>query len=149
MASSEATAVRVRRVIEAPRYRVFRAWTDPDEVVNWWPPPGYTTPGVAMDLTLGGAFRYGLVTPDDRQIAAVGTFAQVDGAARLVMSWRWQGTELDDEETTLTVQFHDHGDSTEIDLSHAGFTDPEAAAEIEEGWTECLARLAESLSAAP
>lgn len=141
----EAMAVHVTRVIEAPRYRVFRAWTDPEEVVKWWAPPEYTAPGFELNLSLGGDFRFDMVAPDGRPIAAVGTFAEIDGAARLVMTWNWEGTELDGVETTVTVRFRDRGEATEVEVSHASFSDPEVAAQIEEGWTGCLSRLADCL----
>jgi Activator of Hsp90 ATPase homolog 1-like protein len=38
------SGLRMARVIPAPRERVFRAWTDPDELKRWWGPGQFTTP---------------------------------------------------------------------------------------------------------
>ena len=143
----------LKQLVRAPRYRVFRAWTDPAEIVQWWAPPGSTHTRVEMDLTLNGAVSYRAVT-EGRYFQAEGKFTEVEGPLRLAMSWRfrtiltdrWEGSKPPSEkETRLTVQFHDRGTSTEIELSHTDFTDPAAAAEIEKGWTGALTRLAASV----
>jgi uncharacterized protein YndB with AHSA1/START domain len=54
----------VNRLIDAPRTRVFTAWTDPAQVVQWWGPRGFRTTTAAMDLREGGAWRFTLQGPD-------------------------------------------------------------------------------------
>ena len=55
--------VRVTRVFDASRERVFKAWTDPDDVAEWFSPAPLTTPrdSVRIDLRVGG--RYELDPP--------------------------------------------------------------------------------------
>jgi uncharacterized protein YndB with AHSA1/START domain len=45
----------VTRVIDAPREMVFEAWTDPEQVVQWWGPFGFTTTIHEMEVRPGGA----------------------------------------------------------------------------------------------
>ena len=45
----------ITRVFDAPRELVFKAWTEPEHVVRWWGPKGYTTPFSTIDLRPGGA----------------------------------------------------------------------------------------------
>ena len=47
----------VRRVIGAPRERVFRSWTDPEQLRRWWGPGAFTCPDAQVDLRTGGTYR--------------------------------------------------------------------------------------------
>ena len=58
--------VRVTRVFDASRERVFKAWTDPDDVAEWFSPAPLTTPrdSVRIDLRVGGRYELTMVMPD-------------------------------------------------------------------------------------
>ncbi len=58
--------VRITRVFDASRERVFRAWTDPDDVAMWFSPAPLTTPreSVRIDLRIGGRYELTMVMPD-------------------------------------------------------------------------------------
>jgi len=47
-----------RRTFGAPRELVFEAWTSPEHVVHWWDPSGVRLAECAIDLRLGGRFRF-------------------------------------------------------------------------------------------
>jgi uncharacterized protein YndB with AHSA1/START domain len=57
MPASQTETLRFRRRFEAPREAVFRAWTDPKELIAWWAPKGYKTPFVEIDLRENGRYR--------------------------------------------------------------------------------------------
>jgi len=48
----------VTRVLDAPRVNVWKAWTDPDIVKQWWGPKDFTAPHISIDLRTGGRFVY-------------------------------------------------------------------------------------------
>ncbi len=50
----------ISRVIDAPRERVFKAWTDPADLKKWWGPKGFTVLVTKVDLRPGGIFLYGM-----------------------------------------------------------------------------------------
>src|SRR5207249_11050128 len=52
------------RVFDAPRRLVFKAWTEPERVVRWWGPQGFTMPSCTMDVRPGGAFRFCMRSPE-------------------------------------------------------------------------------------
>jgi uncharacterized protein YndB with AHSA1/START domain len=45
----------VTRVLDAPVEEVWRAWSDPAYMTQWWEPMGFTSPGAEMDFRVGGA----------------------------------------------------------------------------------------------
>jgi uncharacterized protein YndB with AHSA1/START domain len=56
--------VLVTRLINAPRKKVFDAWIDPDKIVNWWGPRGFTNTNIEMNVKPGGVWRYTMHGPD-------------------------------------------------------------------------------------
>ena len=51
-------AVVIRRLFSASRERLFRAWSDPLELILWFSPAGYGNPSVDAEVRPGGNFRY-------------------------------------------------------------------------------------------
>lgn len=46
------------RTVNAPITQVFKAWTDPEHLKNWWGPKGFTNTFIEHDLRPGGKWRY-------------------------------------------------------------------------------------------
>ncbi len=67
----------VRRVIKAPRERVFRGGTDPEHIKVWWLPPGWENPVIEVDLRVGCEFRLGMRQPGKEMFYAVGRFTEI------------------------------------------------------------------------
>ena len=44
----------ITRIFDAPVERVWRAWSDGNQVMRWWGPAGFTSPGAAMEFREGG-----------------------------------------------------------------------------------------------
>jgi uncharacterized protein YndB with AHSA1/START domain len=139
------TTLSLRRTFKAPRERVFRAWTDPDELRKWWGPEGYVTPSAEVDLRVGGKYRLGMrKLPDGDIFYLSGIYREVRPPERLVYTWRWEAKpELG--ETLVTVEFREVGDSTEVILTHEFFPTPQARDDHNRGWSGCLDRLAKLL----
>jgi uncharacterized protein YndB with AHSA1/START domain len=57
----------VTRVFDAPRELVWKAWTDPKYVMQWWGPKGFTAPICKMDFRVGGKFLYCMRAPDGQE----------------------------------------------------------------------------------
>jgi uncharacterized protein YndB with AHSA1/START domain len=54
----------VTRVFKAPRTLVFKAWTDPKHLVQWWGPKDFTNPVCEVDVWSGGTMRIHMRDPD-------------------------------------------------------------------------------------
>lgn len=52
------------RVFDAPREMVFDAWTDPEQVVHWWGPKGFSLTIHKMDVRVGGEWIFTMHGPD-------------------------------------------------------------------------------------
>lgn len=54
----------VTRLVSAPRELVWRAFTNPEDIVQWWGPHGFTTTTHAWDFRVGGVWRFTMHGPD-------------------------------------------------------------------------------------
>ena len=57
----------VTRVFDAPRELVWKAWTDPKYVMQWWGPQGFTSPVCKMDFRVGGKSLCCMKSPDGQE----------------------------------------------------------------------------------
>jgi len=150
MASPETlgeTALCIRRTFPAARERVFRAWTDPEELKRWSAPADdYTIPTVEVDLRVGGRYRIEMRNPEGELHIAHGVYREVRPPERLVYSWAWE-TDPDRGHTQVTVDFLARGDATEVVLTHERFPDPPMRDRHLQGWTGCFDRLGRRLAA--
>lgn len=76
----------IRRLIDAPRSKVFRAWTTPALLQQWWGPHGMTTPECEMNLWVGGVFRTLMRAPDGAEYPTQGVFLEIEAPSRLVFT---------------------------------------------------------------
>ena len=131
----------ITRTFAAPRERVFQAWTDPEQLKKWWGPEGYTLPLVEVDLKVGGIYRFAMKPPDGEVSYLTGEYRVVTAPEKLVYTWRWEGSVKNPEETLVTVEFRDRGETTEVVVTHEKFRDEEQCHLHEMGWNACLVRL--------
>lgn len=136
-------ALQLRRTFQAPRERVFRAWTSPEELKRWHAPAPMTTPVAEVDLRVGGKYRIHMRAPDGAEHHAVGVYRVVDPPKKLVFTWTWEGGDMAD--TLVTVEFLDRGPATELVLTHELFPSDEARASHEHGWNAVLEKLGQML----
>jgi uncharacterized protein YndB with AHSA1/START domain len=98
--------IRIERIFNAPRSRVWRAFTDPDQLKQWWG-RGNDLEIVRMEVEPGGHWRYIEHTPDGDH-GFEGRYGEIVPEERIVMTFEWDGmpTHLSLE----TVEFEDLGD---------------------------------------
>ena len=134
----------VRYSIRAPRDRVFRAWTDPEELKQWWGPGEFTTPVAQIDLRPGGSYLLVMQPGHGDALRVVGTYRQIEPPSRLVYTWRWDTPWSDGSESIVTVDFIGRGQETEVVVLHEGFG-PEGEDPYRQGWEGGLQKLAASI----
>jgi uncharacterized protein YndB with AHSA1/START domain len=140
--SLSAGSLRLRHTFAAPRERVFRAFTDPEELKQWFgPTDGHAIPVAEVDLRVGGRYRIDLLGPSGSLYRIVGEYREIRPPERLVYTWRWEIGE-DVGETLVTVEFFERGNATDVALTHEGLPTARAREGHEGGWTGSLGRLA-------
>ena len=79
------------RVFDAPRAAVFKAWTDPKVLAQWWGPKGFTNPVCEADARSGGKWRIVMQGPDGSQYPHGGEYLEVVAPEKLVMTNALEG----------------------------------------------------------
>jgi len=98
------TRLTVRRTFPATRERVFRAWTQPEALLQWFRPEGKRVIISKLEVQVGGSFCFDVADGGD---SLVGTYLEIIRPEKLVFTWSSAAT--DDQETVVTVEFIEHG----------------------------------------
>ena len=129
----------VERVFRAPPDKVFRAWTDPMELVRWWGPEGMTIPEVELDVQPGGAWRTVMANDDGMALTVSGVFREISPPQRLVMTWGWHQEDGGrGHETEIVVTFEDVPEGTRLKLVQSVFESVEQRDSHGMGWESTL-----------
>lgn len=143
----EAT-VTLTRVYDAPRELVWRAWTDPVHLAQWFGPRGFTSSVPELEVRVGGMLRIVMHGPDGNDYPMKGVFRAVVPPSRLVftnIAIDNDGNQLLEGETTVALE--DEGGKTRLTLRTfaKGFVPiaPQMLAGMEAGWSQSLDKLTE------
>jgi uncharacterized protein YndB with AHSA1/START domain len=136
------------RLIAAPRAKLFKAWTDPALMKQWFAPRPWTTPVVETDPRPGGAIYIVMRGPDGQEFPNRGVYLEVVENARLVSTdafvKAWEPAEK--PFMTLELTFEDQGGTTKYTARarHWTVADREAheAMGFHQGWAICAEQLA-------
>lgn len=150
----------ITRVFDAPRELVWRAWTEPELVMLWWGPKGYTSPVCKIDLRVGGKYLSCMRSPDGKDIWSTGIYKEIVKPERIVITDSFS----DDKgnvvpatqygmnpgfplEMQVVVNFEERNGRTKLTLRHIGMPSEEDNEGARQGWNESLDKLEEHLSA--
>jgi uncharacterized protein YndB with AHSA1/START domain len=131
--------ISVRRFLRARRELIFEAWTRPDLMARWFFPGEGWTAAVKSDLRIGGRYEIAMRDPDGGRHAQFGEYREIVPVSRLVFSWSCP--ELSVVDSVVTVELVDHGERTELRLTHELPPDPKIRRGHEAGWEGCLGNL--------
>jgi len=148
--TKEKITLRMERIIAATPERLFALWTEPEELIKWWGPEGYTTPKHAMDVRPGGRWRTTMRSPDGKDHTVSGIYRALEPPRRLVFTWGWDDDAgMRGHETEVTVTFEPTTGGTRMVLTQQGFADADSRGRHEHGWGSsfvCLERVAKGQS---
>jgi uncharacterized protein YndB with AHSA1/START domain len=140
--------VLITRIFEAPRERVFRAWTEPDQVALWFGPEQMDTPrdGINIDLRVGGRYELTMVRRGGEGEMAIGyEIVELVEPELIVLRSDPMPEAGMHEGTVVRVELHDHGEKTRMTLSDgplpAAGRDHAAA-----GWSAAFDKLATAVT---
>jgi uncharacterized protein YndB with AHSA1/START domain/predicted enzyme related to lactoylglutathione lyase len=128
----------VKRLIKAPRQRVFDAWTTPDDVLKWFGPESCQAVSVKIDFRVGGEYR--IRTQAEMEVR--GVYREIQRPSRIAFTWQWDTAPMNEiGQTLVTVDFLEVQGGTEVRLRHEGFPAAEPRDQHTQGWTGCLDKL--------
>jgi len=135
------------RLINAPREKVYRAWTDPELLKQWFAPKPYTTPIVEIDVRPGGSAYFVMRGPDGKDLPNRGVYLEVVPNEKLVSTDAYVAAWEPSEKPfmTLILTFEDEGGKTRYTarVRHWTVADREAHEKMgfHEGWGLCTDQL--------
>jgi len=158
----------ITREFDAPRERVWKAWTDPEMVKRWWGPEQFTAPSIKIDLRVGGKYIFAMRGPAgtewDKDMYSAGVYKEIVPNEKLVVTDYFSdenGNKLPPaqygqdaafpSEMKVTVLFEEiEKGKTRLSIV---YPKPETEAQfqallksgMQEGWNSSLNKLAEAL----
>ena len=138
---SPETTLKIRRTFQAPRERVFRAWTDAAELARWFAPSAeYSTRVPELDLKVGGKYKLEMQHKGGNINKVGGTYREIVPPEKIVFTWRWEN-DPSAHESLVTIEFLDLGPATQVLLTHVQLPDVDQRDKHSQGWDGCLTRL--------
>jgi uncharacterized protein YndB with AHSA1/START domain len=153
----------VTRIFDAPVEQVWRAWTEPDLVMQWWGPHGFTAPVADMNVREGGTSRVCMRSPDGHDFHNTWTYQRVIPLQRLefLMGFaRESGAAAHPAELGLPADIPSQvrhvvtfepvdGTSTELTVREFGYSSEQTRDMSKLGLEQCLDKMATSLAGQP
>lgn len=119
----------ITRTFNAPREQVWRAWTEREQLMQWFGPKGFTMSHATLDLRPGGMFHYGLRSANGQMMWGKWTFREIVAPKKLVLISAFSDANggltsapmIDNWplETLSTTTFEEHNGKTTITLRWA------------------------------
>jgi uncharacterized protein YndB with AHSA1/START domain len=148
----------ITRIFDAPRELVWQAWTEPERLMRWWGPKGYTAPVCKVDLRVGGKYLCCMCSPEGQDFWSTGVYKEIVPPSLLVCTDSF----ADDKgnvvpathygmgadfplELQVTVTLAEEAGKTRMTLRHLGLPAGEMSEMCKAGWNESFDKLAASL----
>jgi uncharacterized protein YndB with AHSA1/START domain len=100
------------RIFSAPPALVWQAWTEPERIVQWWGPDGFTTSIEKMDFREGGEWIFTMHGPDGTDYPNHKIFTEISHLRRIVF------THDGPPRHSMTITFEPHGQGTKLTMLH-------------------------------
>jgi uncharacterized protein YndB with AHSA1/START domain len=160
---AQTRTINITRVFDAPREKVWAAFTEPEQIMKWWGPEQFTSPAAEVDFRVGGKFLFCMHgpagTPFDQDMWSGGIYKEIVPMEKIVATDHFADAEGNfispkeagmpgewpTDEMLVTFTFEDApGGKTKFTLKHEGH--PESMAkDATSGWNTSLDKLAAAL----
>ena len=139
--------VKLHRVLKAPAERVYKAFLDPDAMVKWLPPHGFTGKVHEMDATVGGKYKMSFTNFSNGQSHSFdGEYLELEPGKLIKNTDRFDSPDLPGEMIT-TVELRQTMVGTELNVTQEGIPEAIPAEACYLGWQESLTLLAQLVEA--
>jgi uncharacterized protein YndB with AHSA1/START domain len=139
---AEKLTLEIKRLIKAPRDRVYAAWTDPVQMKQWFGPENVQTRDLIVDARVGGKFRWDLTNSKGEKMTMRGEYRELQPGKKIVFTWQWEDDEdWKDHISIVTVELDDADGGTELRLTHEQLPNEESREGHTRGWNSALDKL--------
>lgn len=140
--------IEMSRVLDAPRELVWKTFTQPEHIENWWGPRNMTTKVHQLDMQVGGSWRFENISPDGSSLIFKGKYLDIQAPEKVVQTFAVEGM-FEGQEIIETLRLEDLGSQTRV-TTISRFDSNEArdgmlATGMEKGASESYERLGELL----
>ncbi|EKE12107.1 MAG: hypothetical protein ACD_14C00017G0003 [uncultured bacterium] len=152
----------LERVFDAPKEKVWKAWTTPEMVKKWWGPNGFSCPVANIDFTQGGKYLFCMRNEaDSKDYWSTGEYEKIEPMERIVVSDSFADAEGNrmpasyygmgsDWPTIMNIQttFDEVDGKTKLTIKYdnlAGFSEKDFQ-DMNQGWNESLDKLEKVLA---
>lgn len=147
--------LRIDRVFDAPRELVWKVWTTPELIMQWWGPNYFTSPICKVDLRVGGKYLFCMRGPDGAEFWSGGTYKEIVPFEKLVCVDGFaneNGDRIDPtaygfdpvfpKDNVVTITFNEVGEKTEVTILYVvesqAVLDIMRKVQMKEGWETSL-----------
>lgn len=138
--------IRITRFFDAPRALVWKAWTTPEMLVEWFGCAAFTTVGAEADVRQGGAWRVVMRSPEGEDIPACGVYTALRPIGHLALTHQWEKAPMAvnpaHHRTLVTVDLHEEGNGTRLVFTQTGLATEASRDSHIGGWCDSMDALA-------
>src|SRR6266550_7875980 len=144
---AEKLSLEIKRLIKAPRDRVYAAWTDPAQMKHWFGPENVQTRDLIADARVGGTFRWDLTNSEGEDMTILGEYRELQPGNKIVFTWQWGDDEdWENHISIVRVELDDADGGTKLRLRHEQLPNEESRDGHRQGWNSTLNKLEKSFS---
>ncbi len=145
--ASDKVSLEIKRLIKAPRDRVYAAWTDVEQLKQWFGPEKVRTRDIIADARVGGKYQWDLVDREGEEMTVFGEYRELVPGRKIVFTWKFE----DDEDwknhtSVVTVELSDRDGGTELRLIHEQLPSEQSRNGHNDGWNSALDKLEKFVS---
>jgi uncharacterized protein YndB with AHSA1/START domain len=137
----------IKKVFNAPVNLVWNAWTEADQILQWWAPQGMKIKVVEHNFTVGGRWKFSMPMPNGGDFVSEGTYLEIIEHQKIVTSADFKPMT---ENVELHVSFQADGDKTNFEFSVIHKTEEYCKAQEKmgfyNGWGSALNRMEEVIN---
>lgn len=129
----------LKRHLDASPSSVYRAWSDPSELRNWWgPDDDDRNILVDADVRVGGIYHIVTKAANGDRYNFTGEYREVVPDKKLSFTWN---TGVDEENSIVTAEVEDNGEGTTLTVTHEGLANEHERNDCSQGWQGALQKL--------
>lgn len=144
METKQENAMEIQKDFPVGKERLYQAWTNTEELKQWWKPLGNSLAEVNIDLKERGTIKYVFIPSGDASSFIItGEYIEVKEKEKLVYTWNWHFPQqtIKDENFKLTVSFQDIENGSRLSVVQEPISEGETLNPNREGWEKSLEAL--------